>query len=241
MTPYYQDDSVTIYHGPASDIWRQIKADALVTDPPYGNGAYVTDIRPDDSELSEMVTRFRTAAVFGYPENLVRWCVGEHLVPTEWVTWWPTNPMRGRDGLLQRESEHIAIFGGVPGATRVMVERSPSAKRIARAFAGGGRVGVDHDYRRAGDVWTEAKPGSAFTAAIKLHPNEKPIGLMRRLVTLCSSPGDIVLDSFAGSGTTLRAAKDLGRKAIGIEIEERYCEIAAKRCAQEVLDLGGVA
>jgi site-specific DNA-methyltransferase (adenine-specific) len=70
------------------------------------------------------------------------------------------------------------------------------------------------------------------------HPVEKPIQWMRWAVALASRPGELVLDPFAGSGTTLRAAKDLGRRAVGIELEERYCEIAAKRMGQEVLDLG---
>jgi site-specific DNA-methyltransferase (adenine-specific) len=61
---------------------------------------------------------------------------------------------------------------------------------------------------------------------------------MRALVELLSEPGETILDPYCGTGTTLRAAKDLGRKAIGIEIEERYCEIAVKRLAQEVLPLG---
>ena len=66
------------------------------------------------------------------------------------------------------------------------------------------------------------------------HHCTKPLSLMKKLCGFCPSGGTI-LDPFMGSGTTLRAAKDLGRKAIGIEIEERYCEIAAKRMAQEVL------
>lgn len=68
-----------------------------------------------------------------------------------------------------------------------------------------------------------------------VHPAQKPMKLMTRLVDLFSNEGQTILDPFMGSGTTLRAAKDLGRKAIGIEIEERYCEAAALRMRQEVL------
>jgi len=67
------------------------------------------------------------------------------------------------------------------------------------------------------------------------HPNQKPVSLMAYLIS--KHPARTIVDTFLGSGTTLRAAKDLGRKAIGIEIEERYCEIAVRRLAQEVLDL----
>jgi len=80
-------------------------------------------------------------------------------------------------------------------------------------------------------VWTELK------VANNLHPTEKPLSLLRRLLLLFSDAGEMILDPFMGSGTTLCAAKDLGRRAIGIEIEERYCEIAAKRLAQEMLPL----
>jgi site-specific DNA-methyltransferase (adenine-specific) len=69
----------------------------------------------------------------------------------------------------------------------------------------------------------------------RFHPTQKPISLMGFCINDTSA--QTILDPFMGSGTTLRAAKDLGRKAIGIEIEEKYCEIAAKRMSQEVLNL----
>lgn len=73
-------------------------------------------------------------------------------------------------------------------------------------------------------------------AGNRQHPTEKPVGLMRWTIQRSGAPDSaVILDPFMGSGTTLRAAKDLGRKAIGIEIEERYCEIAANRLRQEVL------
>lgn len=75
----------------------------------------------------------------------------------------------------------------------------------------------------------------------KFHPMQKPERLMRWILELPDLPTGLVLDPFMGAGSTIRAAKDVGRRAIGIEIEERYCEVAAQRLSQEVLDLGGAA
>lgn len=77
-----------------------------------------------------------------------------------------------------------------------------------------------------------------FPPRDRQHPNEKPLDLPARFIAWTTRAGDLVLDPFMGSGTTLRAAQDLGRRAIGIEVDERYCEIAARRLDQQVLDLG---
>ena len=82
--------------------------------------------------------------------------------------------------------------------------------------------------------WLREGEENLSVGGAKLHPTQKPIRLMKWCIGLAGD-SDTILDPFMGSGTTLRAAKDLGRKAIGVELEERYCEIAAKRLAQEVL------
>jgi DNA modification methylase len=79
------------------------------------------------------------------------------------------------------------------------------------------------------------------TANVVGHPCPKPVRWMRWVIGLASDPGDVILDPFMGSGTTLVAAKSDGRRAVGIEIEERYCEIAARRLDQQVLDLEWVS
>lgn len=93
----------------------------------------------------------------------------------------------------------------------------------------GGKLSWNEDEKACPNIIAESKPRDP------LHPNEKPLDLVKGFVVRHTIPGQLVIDPFMGSGTTLRAAKDLSRKAIGIELDEKFCEIAAKKMAQEVL------
>lgn len=243
MTPYYSDDAVTIYHGDCREFISSLQFDVTVADPPYGTGWYDTDLAVLSPRLLRQLAE-KPVALFGYPERLCLLLAASELVPSEWITWWPTNgACRGFNlAGLRNESEHIAVVG----EHRFKELREPRSANSKRKYAigykhkdGGAGRGLDTngnpDSRRLGDVWTDAAPGLAFQFKSRQHPNEKPVTLMRRLVDGMATVEQTILDPFTGSGTTLRAAKDLGRRAIGIEIEERYCEIAAKRMAQEVL------
>jgi site-specific DNA-methyltransferase (adenine-specific) len=219
VTPYYDAGGITIYCGDCRDVMPGLTADLLITDPPYGFGAYHTDVQPP-------VWTGERAAVFGYPETLLDW-IAVRGKPQAWIVWWPTNgACRGsfHSRSIQRETEHIAIWGGIVGTARV----GKSTRAIDPA-----KYGCLPD-RKCPDVWRDPAPGLCFNSRLRQHKNEKPLSLMTRLIALMGGD-DTVLDPFMGSGTTLVAAKNLGRRAIGIEIEERYCEISARRLSQEVL------
>jgi DNA modification methylase len=116
--------------------------------------------------------------------------------------------------------------GDWPGMGDLSLPWGPSTEEIY--VLGGGFIG-----KRSGSVIRVDR-----LTGDTMHPNEKPVALLSRLIERC--PAGVIADPFMGSGTTLVAAKLMGRRAIGIELEERYCEIAAKRLAQGVL-FGGAA
>lgn len=227
--PYHAEAGITIYHGDALSLLPLlVGADAVITDPPYGFGAYTGD---DAVPISPVFFLAPVVALFGYPEQLVGWCLEAGRAPVEWITWWPSNARTkagGRHKLLAREVEAVAVFG--PDA-----RLHPEAVREPRSDNRPAVNGDRGDTVRGGDVWTDTSPGIGFNAHMRLHPNEKPLSLLHKLVAFCTSPGDLIVDPFMGSGTALRAAKDLGRRAVGIDLIERNCEVAARRLAQGVL------
>jgi predicted RNA methylase len=231
VKPYYQSGGVTLYHGDCREILPGLAADAVITDPPFGFGKYPTDVEVDAAALRVAPV----VAVFGYPEWLCRWSMPLGA-PSEWVTWWPTNAAAkagGRHRLLPRQVEAIAVFGGPLYADAVRVPRSASGSAIGAAF----KTSLSPT-TRAADVWRDPSPGIGFNARMRKHPNEKPISLMEKLVALCSLPGQLIADPFTGSGSTLLAARNLGRRAVGIELDERYCEVAAKRLEEGIRRAG---
>jgi site-specific DNA-methyltransferase (adenine-specific) len=265
VTPYYDDGTCRLYLGNCVDILSEFppcfRVDHVITDPPYARDVYVRMSQPNTNEGSETFKRLSVPAVGkqGRPIHdlksgaLARMAAGdigaidETLEPVaehcarlakRWVvvfsdaetTW------RWRAALEQHGLRYVRTGAWVkPDAMPQMTGDRPSVGfepcTIAHAqgpmrWNGGGKPAV----------WTH------FTAkghARPDHPCPKPEPLMLELVEQFTDPGDVILDPFAGSGTTLYAAKRLGRRAIGCEVNERFAEIAAKRLAQGALDLFG--
>lgn len=228
--PYYQDEFVTLYQGDCLEVTEWLDADVLVTDPPYGM-AYVSNSSKYGS----------TPAIAGDNDPGLR-----DTILHMWQQWDPNGDDGGPEGNLRP----ALVFGTWrvprPCATRQLVVwdkgDSPGMGDLAMPWGPAHEeiyvIGVGFAGKRRANV--HRVPTLAPSATRRPdHPTPKPVKLMEELVSYC--PGGVVADPFSGSGATLLAARNLGRRAIGVECEERYCEVIADRLAQGVFDFEGLS
>jgi site-specific DNA-methyltransferase (adenine-specific) len=223
VTPYYQDDAVTIYHGDCQEIDAWLAADALVTDPPYGRAwkqgdtgtarGWKSDKHDGIANDHDTTTRDAALAMWGTRPAIV---FGDLMLAP------PTGTKLV--GILDKGS--AAGFTGAVAGIRRNVEAIYFLGRHPSGLGG-----------RSALFATSGLHGPNLARSTG-HPHTKPLDVVTSLV---ANTVGVVADPFMGSGTTLRAAKDLGRQAIGVELDERWCEFSALRMSQEVLALGGVA
>jgi DNA modification methylase len=210
MKPYYEDtkSGIVIYHGDCREILPTLpKVDLVLTDPPYGI-----------NRASKPMSTSSHGGHKGWPS-------------AEWDT---LPPDGATFDLVKRAGNDFCIFGA-----NYYPQHMPSGSGWL-LWDKGQRIDQADGELAATTAKTPFRVFTLNRAAIaqdgSVHPTQKPLSLMLWCLSFFPN-AQTILDPFMGSGTTLRAAKDLGRQAIGIELEERYCEIAARRLAQEVLSL----
>jgi len=222
-TPYYQDEHVTLWHGDCLEVTAWLEADVLVTDPPYGQDYAPTGLHSRaDVRLAARPTIAGDGDTGARDTALLAWGRRPAVIFGTWRL--PLPP-----GATPRHRLIWHKAGRKPGV-------SPHPW-----------FPTDEEIWLIGDGWQGKPRGTVITTtearerepARVGHPTPKPVGLMTILVE--KAPPGAIADPFAGSGSTLVAAAALGRRAIGVELDERYCEIAAKRLAQGVLDFGEVS
>lgn len=236
MKPYYEHAGITIYHGDSATV-DVVDHNIVFTSPPYNTIAKVS--------ASGMMRESRHKQLDGYLSHkddmdegdYQRWVVGivdrfrSKCSGIVWVN--HKTRYRNRVGI-----HPLHLFSGWPVYSEIVWDRGGSVTLNARKFAPSHEFVYGFGFP---DYWDDSMNTLMSVwrvnpeRSIGDHPCPFPIDIPLRCIAASCKPGGTVLDPFMGSGTTLVAAKNLGRKAIGIEIEERYCEIAAKRLAQEIL------
>jgi site-specific DNA-methyltransferase (adenine-specific) len=209
MKPYYEHNGITIYHGDCREVLPTLpdqSIDLVLTDPPYGVDKASWDID-----------------VWPLLDTAAAQC--SRVLTNRGVCFWFTST-RFLPETLEIVRRHI------PYRWLFIWHENNSMQHGDLGFAKHTPAFVlSH-----GKAWRSMPDLFSCPIITGLpHVTPKPLSLIRYIAEHAGKPNETILDPFMGSGTTLRAAKDLGRKAIGIEIEEKYCEIAARRLQQEVL------
>jgi hypothetical protein len=210
VTPYYSDEFVTLLHGDAREMLPAIEAQTLVTDPVWPGASVFVGVDPENLLAQTLAVAPPSVARLAIQLG----CDSDprflRAVPERWrffrVCWLDVSRPNYKGRLLDGATP--AYFFGPPPASRAGAHVIPGMYRCSDSAGKADRMG---------------------------HPCPRKPSHVRWQIKWWSDPGDVIVDPFAGSGTALAAAKELGHRAIGIEIEERYCEIAARRLSQGVL------
>jgi DNA modification methylase len=254
VTPYYADDAVTLYHGDCLDILPNLSGIAATfTSPPY-NTLGKTLSKP--SHLFKDNGWLAKVSALGYrddmgEEDYAAWqaqiAAAVYAASKPGGSFFYNHKCRWRDMEIIHPIDLVRSFGAWKLRQELIWDRNSSMTFNARMFP----TSEERVFWmvKEGAPYTWNQEASAYLSVWKVrhetnqpgHPCPFPEPIVTRALVATTNPGDLVLDPFAGSGTTLRVAKDMNRRAVGIEIEERYCEVIAKRMSQETLDFGGAA
>ena len=230
--PYYSDDRVTLYHGDCREVLASMadqSVAAVLTDPPYTERTHSKARTPERVGVSAFGA-ITDADLRAFLTEASRVSLGWVVATLDYrhAVEFDNDPPEGlrvlRLGVWVKTNPTPQLTGDRPAQGWESIAYMHRADRRSKWHGGGGH----------GNYVAPIPPSEG-------HPTAKPLPLVSQWVRWFTNPGDVVLGPFAGSGPTLRAAGDEGRRAIGVEIEERYCEIAARRLAQDVLDFGGGA
>ena len=242
MTPYYDDKGIVIYNCDCREVLPTVDCDITVTSPPYNT--LPTKHAPSGlhGERKSGVNKWIDKASNGYfdarPEDEYQawlWSIIAQCVVRSKGLVWINHKIRYRDGVAL----HPVRMFPLPIYSEIIWDRGGSmalnCKRYAPSHEGLWAFGTPHYWddtlNTKMSVWRLSADNGTDG-----HPCAYPLEIARRPIESSCPLDGTVFDPFMGSGTTLVAAKLSGRKAIGIEIEERYCEIAARRLGQEVFD-----
>lgn len=226
MTPYYEQDNITLYHGDCRDVLASlppVSIDAMVSDPPYGtkverDGYGRRQIHHGQQHIAGDEDLTVMADSLAAMQRILK--------PRSWVAVF-CSPKR------HAEAASLCQAHGFPVAGEAVWDKM-------RPGLGGG-IRYQHEsilLCHRGDAQGRNAMFSVLRGMADEqtgHPHEKPVDVMAGLVRYTTEPGQTVIDPFAGSGSTLVAAKLMGRKAIGIEVKEQWCEVIAARLSQGVL------
>lgn len=216
--PYFEADGVRLFLGDCRECTGWLTADVLVTDPPYGVNHVSGWDSPSRAIVNDDALTARDAA-------LGKWGGRPAAVFGTWKTQRPLNV------------RHLVIWDKTLGTGTGMgdLDAAWGNSHEELYILGEWKRG---DRPRHSSVIRTANGLRSLSGQVG-HPTPKPVGLMELIISL--APYGVIADPFCGSGSTLIAARNLGRKAIGVEVEEKYCEIIATRLSQGVLDFGGDA